>query len=154
MFKGQFTLPIEIDLVAIFLFGVTGGLAALKRGYDVIGLFVLTFVTAVGGALIRDGIFIQSGPPVVVADKRYILTILLAGAVAVLFRERVVRYNKVIAVFDALGLGAYAVVGMQKAFQAGMGAPGAVLVAEREPAIVAAGRTARNSRRRRAISPS
>ena len=128
MLRDQFTLPIQIDLVAVFLFGVTGGLAALKRGYDVIGLFALTFVTAVGGGLIRDGIFIQSGPPTVVADKRYILTILLAGSVAVLFREHVVRYNKIIAFLDARGLGAYAVVGMQKAFQAGMGAPGAVLV--------------------------
>lgn len=38
MLKGQFTLPIEIDLAATLLFGLTGGLAALKRGYDVIGL--------------------------------------------------------------------------------------------------------------------
>ncbi len=35
--KGQFALPIEIDLAATLLFGLTGGLAALKRGYDVIG---------------------------------------------------------------------------------------------------------------------
>ncbi len=121
-------MPIQIDLAAVFLFGLTGGLAALKRGYDVIGLFALTFVTAVGGGLIRDGIFIQGGPPAVVAEKRYILIVILAGAVAYLFREHVVRYNKVIAWLDALGLGAYAVVGMQKALAANMGAPGAVLV--------------------------
>ena len=128
MLKGQFILPIYIDLAAVFLFGVTGGLAALKRGYDVIGLCALTFVTAVGGALIRDGIFISEGPPAVVTDSRYILVVLLAALVAFLFREKVVRYNKVIAWFDALGLGAYAVVGMQKSFLAGLGAPGAVLV--------------------------
>jgi len=51
MIAGQFTLPIQIDLAATFLFGLTGGLAALKRGYDVIGLSALAFVTAIGGAL-------------------------------------------------------------------------------------------------------
>ncbi len=72
MLTGQFTLPVQIDLAATFLFGLTGGLAALKRGYDVIGLFALVFVTAVGGGLIRDGIFIQQGPPAVVTHTGYI----------------------------------------------------------------------------------
>jgi hypothetical protein len=31
MLAGQFTLPVEIDLAATFLFGLTGRLAALKR---------------------------------------------------------------------------------------------------------------------------
>jgi len=152
MLKGQFNLPIEIDLAAVFLFGVTGGLVALKRGYDVIGLFALTFVTALGGALIRDGIFIQQGPPALTADSRYLLMVLLAGFVAFLFRSRIAgasrmtawldnlgvgahflrkranRFNKLIAWLDALGLGAYAVVGVQKSFNAGLSAAAAVLV--------------------------
>jgi uncharacterized membrane protein YeiH len=152
MLTGQFTLPIQIDLAATFLFGLTGGLAALKRGYDVIGLFALAFVTGVGGGLLRDGLFIQQGPPAVTADSRYILMILLAGCVAFLFRDRVVgsnrmiawldtlgvsahffrtrviRFNKVIAWLDALGLGAYAVVGVQKSLYAGLSVAAAILV--------------------------
>jgi uncharacterized membrane protein YeiH len=61
MLNGQFTLPIEIELAATFLFGLTGALAAMKRGYDWIGLFALAFATAVGGGLLRDGIFISQG---------------------------------------------------------------------------------------------
>jgi uncharacterized membrane protein YeiH len=152
MLTGQFTLPIYIDLAAVFLFGLTGGLAALKRGYDVIGLFALTFVTALGGALIRDGIFIQQGPPALTADSRYLIMVLLAGCVAFLFRNRImgvkrvitwldtlgvsghflrdraIRFNKVIAWLDALGLGAYAVVGVQKSLDAGLSVVAAVLV--------------------------
>jgi uncharacterized membrane protein YeiH len=128
MITGQFTLPIQIDLAATFLFGLTGGLAALKRGYDVIGLLALAFVTAVGGGLIRDGIFIQSGPPAVTTDSRYILAVVLSGGMAFLFREHVVRFNKVIAWLDALGLGAYAVVGVQKSLYAGLSVAAAILV--------------------------
>lgn len=152
MLTGQFTLPIQIDLVATLLFALTGALLALKRGYDVVGLFALAFVTGVGGGLIRDGLFIQQGPPAVTTDSRYILVVLLAGFVAFLFRrrvigvnkaaswvdalgvrapyirERVVLFNKLIAWLDALGLGAYAVVGVQKSLNAGLSVAAAVLV--------------------------
>lgn len=124
----QFTLPIEIDLAATFLFGLTGGLAALKRGYDVIGLFVLAFVTALGGSLIRDGLFIQAGPPVVATDSRYVLAVALAGIVAVFFQHHISRFNRVIAWLDALGLGAYAVIGVQKSLLAGLSVAAAILV--------------------------
>ena len=128
MLKGQFTLPIEIDLAATLLFGLTGGLAALKRGYDVIGLFVLVFVTAVGGGLIRDGIFIQQGPPAVTTHNGYISVVILACLATVLFRGQVLRFNKTIAWIDALGLGAYAVVGVQKSLNAGLTEDSAILV--------------------------
>jgi uncharacterized membrane protein YeiH len=128
MLKGHFVLPVEIDLAATLLFGLTGGLAALKRGYDFIGLFVLVFVTAVGGGLIRDGIFIQQGPPAVTAHPGYIQVIILACLVSVLFRGHALRYNKIIAWLDALGLGAYAVVGVQKSLNAGLTEGSSILV--------------------------
>lgn len=128
MLTGQFTLPVEIDLAATFLFGLTGGLAALKRGYDVIGLFVLVFVTAVGGGLIRDGIFIQQGPPAVTTHKGYMMVVVLACLGSILFRGHVLRFNKLIAWLDALGLGAYAVVGVQKSLDAGLTEGASILV--------------------------
>jgi uncharacterized membrane protein YeiH len=124
----QFTLPIQIDLAATFVFGLTGALAAIKRGYDVIGLFALAFVTAVGGGLIRDGLFIQQGPPALATDSRYILAVIISGVVAVVFRNYVARFNRVIAWLDALGLGAYAVVGVQKSLLAGLSVAAAILV--------------------------
>ncbi len=101
MLKGEFTLPIEIDLAATLLFGLTGGLAALKRGYDVIGLFALVFVTAVGGGLIRDGIFIQQGPPAVTTHGGYITVVVLACLITVVFRGHIFRSKKNIAWIDA-----------------------------------------------------
>ena len=128
MLKGHFDLPIYIDLAATFLFGVTGALAALKRGYDWIGLLALAFATAVGGGLLRDGIFISQGPPVVTKDSRYVLVIVAAAVVSFVLRELVTRFNKVIAWLDALGLGAYAVVGIQKALGANLSVAAAILV--------------------------
>jgi len=101
---GQFNLPIQIDLAATLFFSLTGGLTALKRQYDVIGLFALTFVTGVGGGLIRDGLFIQQGPPAVTSDSRYMLMIVLAGCCALLLRPRLILWFRMIAWFDSLGV--------------------------------------------------
>jgi len=123
-----FRIPIAFDLCATFIFGITGALVALRRGYDIVGLFALAFVTGVGGGLLRDGIFIQQGPPAVTTDGRYIVVVLLAGLVGLFFHNWVKRLTKGIALLDALGLGAYAVVGVEKSLAAGLSIPAAVLV--------------------------
>ena len=128
MLKHDFILPIGIDLAATFLFGLTGALAAMKRGYDWIGLFALAFATAIGGGLIRDGIFISQGPPAVTKDSRYIMAVIVAAMMGPLFRSYAMRFNKLIAWLDALGLGAYAVVGIQKSLNADLSVAAAVLV--------------------------
>ena len=63
MLQAEFRLSGGLRLDGDFLFAVTGTLAGMRRGYDIIGVFALAFVTAVGGGLIRYGIFIQAGPP-------------------------------------------------------------------------------------------
>jgi Glycine transporter len=41
--------PFYIDLTATCLYAVTGALLAIRRHYDVVGLFVLALVSGVGG---------------------------------------------------------------------------------------------------------
>ena len=41
MLIGQFTLPLSFDLAATFFFAVTGALTAMRKGYDVVGVFFL-----------------------------------------------------------------------------------------------------------------
>ena len=79
MLPAEFQLPVAFDLTATFLFAVTGTLAGMRRGYDIIGVFALAVVTAVwGGGLIRDGIFIQAGPPAVLTGLHYLPVIIAA----------------------------------------------------------------------------
>jgi uncharacterized membrane protein YeiH len=128
MITREFSLPVIFDLAAVFVFGITGALAAIYRGYDFIGLFALAFVTGVGGGLIRDSVFIQQGPPAVVNDWRYFIAILLSGVVGMLFHKKKKHIKKIIAFFDAIGLGTYAVVGVQKAIAASLSIPASIMV--------------------------
>jgi uncharacterized membrane protein YeiH len=124
----KLTLPVIFDLGAVFVFGITGALAALYRGYDFVGLFALAFVAGVGGGLIRDSVFIQHGPPAVATDGRYFIAILLSVVVSLLFHKKKKHMGKIIAFFDSVGLGAYAVVGLQKSLDASLSMPAAIMV--------------------------
>ena len=113
--NSQFIFPIYFDLGATFLYALTGALVAIRRHYDIIGLFVLALVSGVGGGLIRDSVFIEDGPPLAVKDARYLYAVIAGCLAAAFFSHRIDRLQKGILFADALGLGAYAVVGVSRA---------------------------------------
>lgn len=122
-----FLLPIWFDLAAVFLFALTGVWAATTRGYDVVGAFVLAFVTGVGGGLLRDGIFLQE-IPAVMHDARFIYAVGAALALGILAQRAAKRFETLIAYVDAAAIGVYAVYGANKSLVAGVPAEAALLV--------------------------
>lgn len=125
----EFHLPVIFDLGATFAFALTGALAAIKRGYDIVGVFFLALASGLGGGLIRDGVFIPgTGPTPLLADPRYILVVVGATVFGALFWTRVKHLHRLIAVLDAVGLGAYAVFGTHKALTHDLAVPAAILV--------------------------
>jgi len=129
MASAAFHLPAWFDLGATFAFALTGALAAIKRGYDIVGVFFLALAVGLGGGLIRDAAFIPGGGPTpLLTDPRYIELVVAATIAGALFGRHVKRFHRLIAVIDALGLGAYAAFGTEKALLAGLPAPAAVLV--------------------------
>lgn len=118
--NSQFRLPIEFDLGATFLYALTGALVAIRRQYDIIGLFVLAVVTGLGGGLIRDAVFIENGPPLAMRDERYLYAVIGGCLAATLFRHRMDPLQRGFLLADALGLGAYAAVGVSRALNAGL----------------------------------
>jgi uncharacterized membrane protein YeiH len=123
----SFLLPIEFDLVAVFLLALTGVWAATRRGYDVVGAFLLAFVSGVGGGLLRDGLFLQE-IPLVMRDARYLWAVLAALVVGGLAQRLAERFQLLIVYVDAAAIGVYAVYGANKSLVAGVAPEAAVLV--------------------------
>ena len=121
-------LPIIIDLGATVLFSITGGMVAIRRHYDFVGVFVLALACGLGGGLLRDGLFIQNGPPAAMRDGSYMIAVIVGCVVSILFHKQVKRLSTPFLIFDALGTGAYGVVGASKAFQAGLAIPACIFV--------------------------
>jgi uncharacterized membrane protein YeiH len=69
---------VVLDLLGIFVFALSGGLAAVRKELDVFGVLVLAGTTGLGGGFIRD-VLIGATPPAALSDWRYLLVPVAAG---------------------------------------------------------------------------
>ncbi|MET0795018.1 MAG: TRIC cation channel family protein [Polyangiaceae bacterium] len=121
------------DVVATFLWAASGAVLGARRGFDLTGTFVIALVSSCGGGLLRDALFLQAGPPALVRTPTYVLVTVVATLLTWLLGERrrgrlpwlLVRLT---GLADAIGLGAFAVVGMRLALAASISLAGAMLV--------------------------
>jgi uncharacterized membrane protein YeiH len=121
------------DFGATFLWASSGAVLAARRGYDLTGIFAIALVSSCGGGLLRDALFLQAGPPMLVRTPTYVILTLAASLLTWRVGESlngrlpkpIVRLT---ALADALGLGAFAVVGMRLALAISISLPGAMLV--------------------------
>lgn len=108
-----------IDLVGVFVFALSGATAAVRQRLDFFGVLVLSFATASAGGILRD-LLIGAVPPATIRDWRYLAAAMLAGVVTFHWHHLIERLRNPVRVFDAAGLGLFAVAGTQKALAAGL----------------------------------
>lgn len=125
-----FQLPPLFDYFATFLWALSGAILGMHKRYDMAGVVVIALLAATGGSTLRDGLFLNQPPPVV-TNVWYVPLILLAALVVRFFRQRIADMplvDNLINLIDALGVPAFAVVGMQMSLVAGVPVPGVVLI--------------------------
>ncbi len=108
------------DDVGIFVFAVTGGLVAVRKGLDIFGVLVLAGTTALAGGFLRD-VLIGATPPAALADWHHLIVPIGAGLLTFWFHPAVSRLEKMINIFDAAGLALFCVAGALKAMDFGLG---------------------------------
>jgi uncharacterized membrane protein YeiH len=116
-----------LDLVGTFVFASSGATLGVRRGMDLFGVLVLAFVTAVSGGIVRD-VLIGAVPPDAIASWYALAVALVAGLVAFLASPLLERVKEPVLLFDAAGLGAFAVSGAQKALEYGVNWPMAAVL--------------------------
>jgi uncharacterized membrane protein YeiH len=109
-----------LDLLGIFVFAISGALLGVRRGFDVIGMIVLAESTALGGGVLRD-LIIGATPPAAFVQTTYLVMPILAATLTFFAHQQINRITSAILVFDAGGLGLFAVTGTVKAFAYGLG---------------------------------
>lgn len=116
-----------LDIVGVFAFALAGGLAGVRRGFDIFGVLVLAGACGLGGGVLRD-LLIGAVPPVGIADWTLIASAVVAGLVAFLLPGGVERSRRPLLVIDAFGLGSFAIAGTLKGLQFGVPVHTAVIV--------------------------
>jgi uncharacterized membrane protein YeiH len=131
--QGEFAIPLYFDYFATFAWALSGAVVGVRRGYDIVGVFVIALVSSTGGGLMRDGFLLQR-TPALLANGVYLVLIILATALVGLAAKRLVSVlsrawlDKLVELIDAVGVPAFAIVGMQMALAQGISVPGVVLV--------------------------
>ena len=113
------TLLLTLDLIGTFVFALSGAASGVKHRLDAFGVGVVAFVAGNAGGVTRD-LLIGAVPPAAINDWRYIAVSLAAGAVTFVWYPNVKRLQPLVLLFDAAGLGLFAVAGTQKALAVGI----------------------------------
>ena len=106
------------DLAGTASFAVSGALFAINKKMDGFGIFVIAFVTAVGGGTLRD-VLIDTYPITWMSDLNYVYTIFVAVILAIVLRKKIGYLSRSLFLFDAIGLGIFTIIGTEIGLQKG-----------------------------------
>ena len=113
-----------LEIIGTISFAVSGAMIAIKKKVDIFGVLFLGIITAFGGGLMRD-ITLGNLPPAMFRNTKYLLFATLASLIvfftASLFKNKYIQNELLIDtinnIFDAIGLGAFSVIGAQLTIQ-------------------------------------
>ncbi|MFN8483345.1 MAG: TRIC cation channel family protein [Anaerolineae bacterium] len=126
----EFQVPLSLELIATFTWALSGAIVGVRQGFDEVGVFVIALVSAFGGGIIRDGLFLNR-PPVVTTEPMYLAIVSVAVLVILLLGRYILRIkylDKVIGYIDAIGTPAFCIVGLQLGLAAPISLPGVLLL--------------------------
>ena len=108
-----------IEIAGTVAFAISGAFSAMQKRLDVFGVMIMGFVTAIGGGTIRD-ILIGYTPVSWMRDYQLPLIILGTVIATILFKKYIKSFKVTLFLFDALGLGLFTIIGIQKGINAGL----------------------------------
>lgn len=109
----ELTPLLIFDLAGVFVFALSGALAAARKQMDIFGYMVLAVLPAVGGGTVRD--LVLNTEVFWVGQSIYILVAVGAGILTYLVSIRVGQRYIVLEWADAIGLSLFCVLGASKA---------------------------------------
>ncbi|MDF2234631.1 trimeric intracellular cation channel family protein [Albimonas sp. CAU 1670] len=92
-----------LDFASVFVFGLTGGLAASRAQLDLVGFLFLATITAVGGGTARD-VILDRQPVFWVGEPSNILVAAAAGLICFVWAPRLESRRMTLEWLDAVAL--------------------------------------------------
>jgi uncharacterized membrane protein YeiH len=108
-----------LDIIGTIAFAMSGALTAMSKKMDGFGIFIIAFVTAVGGGTLRD-VMIGRTPVGWMLDLEYVYVICIAFVLTILFRKKFDRLRTSLFLFDTIGLGVFTLIGLEKGINIGL----------------------------------
>ena len=116
-----------MEIIGTVAFASSGAMLAIQKEMDLFGVGVLGVTTSVGGGMIRD-LILGIIPPLMFQKPVYTVTAIVTSMLlfVIISVKRNLKndkitaaYNKIMLIFDTIGLGIFTVTGMNTAKNAG-----------------------------------
>lgn len=106
-----------LDLFGVFVFAISGAMAAERRRMDLFGFIVIALLPALGGGTLRDVII--DAPVFWLTDTTYLLMSLIAAVLTFVAANVIHRAGQWLLWADAVGLSLFCVLGTAKTLALG-----------------------------------
>lgn len=107
------------DWLGTVAFALSGAMAAINKRLDIFGIFIIAFVTSVGGGTLRD-MLIGRTPVGWMTDLTYLYIIIISTIIGIIFRKKITYWSKTLFLFDTIGLGIFTITGAEIGLQFGL----------------------------------
>jgi uncharacterized membrane protein YeiH len=117
------------DIIGIIAFAISGFLAGVRNGLDILGLIIVASLTALGGGIIRD--LMLDRTPFAFSEYYPALTVTASVTVALLFRlyrRKEIERKWIFIVSDTIGLVAFSITGAMLGIAADFNFFGVIIV--------------------------
>lgn len=101
----------------MFFFAVSGVLTAADKKMDLLGGVFIAFITSFGGGTTRD--LLLNVEIEWLRSLSYISMVFTGAFAGIIFRERLKNLRRTFFIFDTIGLGFFAIYGIQKSMDLG-----------------------------------
>lgn len=124
---GEMNFSFWVEIVGTIAFASSGTMVGIEKEMDIFGIMVLAVTTALGGGLIRD-LVLGNTPPNMFGNWIYALTAIITALILFLVvylkkdalnSKWMLGYERVMVLLDAIGLGAFTVIGIETALRFG-----------------------------------
>ena len=106
-----------IEVLGTIAFAISGIRLAATKNFDWFGAYTVGLVTAIGGGTLRD--LLLDIPVFWMQTWWYLAVTALSLATVILFRHKLVSRERILFMFDTVGLALFCVIGIQKTLAIG-----------------------------------
>ncbi len=106
-----------IEVLGTIAFAISGIRLAATKNFDWFGAYTVGLVTAIGGGTMRD--ILLDIPVFWMQTWWYLAVTALSLATVIVFRNKLVSRERILFLFDSVGLALFCVIGIQKTLATG-----------------------------------
>ena len=108
-----------LQIIGTLAFAMSGALTAMNKRMDLFGIFIIAFVTSLGGGTLRD-VLIGETPVGWMQDLIYVNLVIVGFVLAIIFRKKFEHLRVSLFLFDTIGLGVFTLIGLEKGISVGL----------------------------------